>query len=261
MDIVQIILEFAATSRTCAMPLCRVSKDIFITVAPVFYHTIMVSHSESLVKLAAALSSPIRGRYYQSLIRNLFLGTQCRLLDLTYCTNLRHISLPHTMVLSSSTLSRNIATLTHLTLHRENLTYTLRSEFFSTVTHIFVSLEMSTIGINLTNVVLPNLTHLIAPILTNDAPSNHRVLLRFFVGLSMQPRLKYVGLGLFWYNGMDDQPDPNTDLASLLGRAGADCRAHIFPFPLELYKLESWDKWMSSDSDVWQLAEELALRR
>jgi hypothetical protein len=266
-EIVQIILEFAATSQVTAARLSCVSTQVFSIVVPILYHTVKVScPDEEMSALAIALSAPIRGRYYQSLIRNLFLGPQWqfRSLDIRFCNNLRHISIPHSVALSISSLARNIPSLTHLTLHREPLTQIIHSKLFTHLTHIFATreiLDVYTLTLNLSDVILPNLTHLIAPLLTNDVPSNNSVLRRFFRGLSRQPKLKYVGLGLFWFDGTSDQADPSMNISSLLESVDAELQASVFVFPLHLYHNGSWERWMDKDAEVWRLAEDLAKRR
>ncbi|KIJ32790.1 hypothetical protein M422DRAFT_265423 [Sphaerobolus stellatus SS14] len=81
----------------------------------------------------------------------------------------------------------------------------------------------------------PSLMHIVVPIFTNNVPSNNVVLRTIFAGLSQQPRLKFVELGLFWCNGVDDQPDPDANLAGLLDSVGADCTAQIVSFPLQIF--------------------------
>ncbi|KIJ39743.1 hypothetical protein M422DRAFT_68748 [Sphaerobolus stellatus SS14] len=259
-EVVQLILEWAAYTTTSLSTLLRISRNGFALVTPIIYYTVKVQKKEKFGSLVAALSSPTRGRVYQSHIRHLFLDRRASHLDLQWCNNLRHISIPHTLSLSTTTVSQPMPALTHLTLHRENLTQILPSPFFQSITHIFASkeiLDFFTLTLNLSDTILPNLTHIIAPILTNDVPSNDFVLRRFFTGISRQPSLKFVGLGLFWFNGVEDNPDPSPDLMGLLDSIGAECQAKIFSFPLHKYPSNEWEKWLDDGSEVWRLAEEL----
>lgn len=263
-ELVYHILSWAAlSSPQNGSALCRLSKDVFNIVIPLFYHTIVLREPHDTRSLDVALSSPARSEIYRKSMKCISLARYGPAPDLKGCVNLEHVALFAYDTPAKYTLSLTLPTLTHLTIFDQSRHFLLAQPLAATLTHLLVSPQFLLLIQDLSQTPLPSLTHFLTPLLTNGGlqceRAYRRVIHQLLEGVWLN--LKIIGLMTFRVDARKaiSVEVPRRDILKML-RIDNATESKIAVFPRR-FVLDGRD-WRhecgnTQEMNVWQVAEKL----
>ncbi|KAF8522604.1 hypothetical protein BU17DRAFT_86873 [Hysterangium stoloniferum] len=261
LDIVRLILEWAARTRHTGSILCRVSSVVFRWTVPVSYQTVVLREPHDARCFDAAIDS-IRGEYYFNAVRNISLPRYGQPPSLEKCTRIKSIAIYAYDAIANYTLSLNLPKLTHLTIYDQSRYFLLNGPLSRGLTHLAVSQQFMLLIRDLTFIPLPNLTHFVTPVLTNGGPNCETIYRGVFTQLHLFPKLRVIGLMVFRVDSREAVPDTKISRRAVLRIIGLEDDVRIVMFPRRIMdEHDSWQNFCVGEQDVWELAERLLLSR
>ncbi|KIJ51174.1 hypothetical protein M422DRAFT_26607 [Sphaerobolus stellatus SS14] len=260
-EIVRLILEWAATSPPTSLTLSLVSKTVFQWSIPVSYRTVVLREPQDSLSLEAALTSPDLGRqlHYCSSVRNISLPRHgVAPISILKCPNLRHVGVYAYDLMARFALTLNHPNLTHLVIYDQSLYFHLQTPLTSCVTHLLVSQQFMLRNPNLSDLIFPNITHFVTPVLTNGGRSCENAYKASFSQLLELPKLQVVGLMVFRVESPSRQavPDSNMDSYAVRKMVGVEDDPRVASFPRQfVVDGEAWRATCDAQEDIWEKAE------
>jgi len=266
-EVVRLILEWAATMPPTALSLSLVSRTIFQWVVPVSYRTVVLREPQDTLSFETALMSPdpYRQLHYSNSVRNVSLprnGISPK--HLTKCPHLAHIALYAYDLMARFALSLHHPNLTHLAIYDQSIYFHLQAPLSINLTHLLVSQQYMLRLPNLSDLLFPNLTHFITPILTNGGRSCETVYRAAFAQLMQLPKLQVVGLMAFRVESPSRQaiPDLVLDPTAIRKVMNVDDDPRIVAIPRDfVVDGPSWREVCDGEEDIWLKTERLLKKK